>query len=896
METGSRILILEETSHDAQLLEWELRRSGLVFTSRWVNTEADFLKELREFVPELILAEYEVPGFDGLAALALAQQQCPDTPFVFVSGVSGEEIAAEPQARRKPGPALKNRLVRPVPAVRRALQAAQQRLERRQTENAVRETEAKFAAFAEIVPAIIFIHQEGKFCFVNATAERILGYSRAELLSMYFWEVVHPDFRDIVRGRGMSREQGEDVPAQSEFQILSKRGETRWLQCTACRIQVAGQPAVLGSAFDITARRNTEEALRQSEQHFREVVEHIREVFWMTDARKNRMVYISPGYEQVWGRSCASLHASPRDWLAAVHPEDRERVLQSALTKQVSGQYHEIYRIVRPDGSIRWIEDRAFPVRNEAGEVYRITGIAEDITARKRAADCNAAFSKLGLELSAATTPTGAAAIIARIAAELFGWDACYLHLYFPERDQIQPVLTMDTIHGRKVDVPSTFITREPSPMMLEVMQKGPRLVNREQPNTAAPDPILLVPFGDSTRRSASMMYVPLRHGSKIIGIFSVQSYTPQAYSQEQLGALQALADHCGGALERIRAVLASRQNELKNRLLLNSIPHWMFRVRKDGTILDFKAPRKFAAEATAMELIDKNIFTLWPGQLTERFRQYLALRAGEEQIFEFQYPLQGELYHFEAQVVASEESEVLAIVRDVSERKRLETELLSISAREQRRIGHDLHDGLGQYLAGVALKARLLEDSLSSANSPHTAEASKLVALVNNAIGQARTLARGLDPIEVAADGLCSALQRLASETEVLFGVRCLVKIDRSLPSVDKLFSFHLYRIAQEAITNAIKHGKAGRIDLELAAELDQLRLTIRDDGKGFVPEQTNDAGMGLRIIQYRAQSIGGAARIQSQPHRGAQVQCTVPLNASPPASPSQKKPDLLA
>jgi len=121
--------------------------------------------------------------------------------------------------------------------------------------------------------------------------------------------------------------------------------------------------------------------LEQSEQRFRELAENIHEVFWITTPDKKQMVYISPGYEAVWGRSCKDLYAAPHDWLEAIHADDRERVLEAATTKQLSsGEYDEEYRIVRPDGAIRWIRDRAFPVRDKSGTVYRIAGVADDIT------------------------------------------------------------------------------------------------------------------------------------------------------------------------------------------------------------------------------------------------------------------------------------------------------------------------------------------------------------------------------------------------------------------------------------------------------------------------------------------------------------------------------------
>lgn len=115
----------------------------------------------------------------------------------------------------------------------------------------------------------------------------------------------------------------------------------------------------------------------------RQLVAHIRGVFWLTDPEKTEMIYISPGYQEIWGRSCEDLYRSPRSWIGAVHPDDRERITEAALTKQAKGEYDEEYRIIRPDGSIRWIRGRAFPVRNESGVVYRIAGISEDITERK---------------------------------------------------------------------------------------------------------------------------------------------------------------------------------------------------------------------------------------------------------------------------------------------------------------------------------------------------------------------------------------------------------------------------------------------------------------------------------------------------------------------------------
>ncbi len=134
----------------------------------------------------------------------------------------------------------------------------------------------------------------------------------------------------------------------------------------------------------MTERIQAETALRESEEKFRQLAENITEVFWITDPTKNELVYVSPAYETIWGRKYADVFQAPRSWLDAIHPDDRQRIADAAMTKQVRGDYDEEYRIVRPDKSVRWIHDRAFPVKDAAGVIYRIAGVAEDITNRKK--------------------------------------------------------------------------------------------------------------------------------------------------------------------------------------------------------------------------------------------------------------------------------------------------------------------------------------------------------------------------------------------------------------------------------------------------------------------------------------------------------------------------------
>jgi len=256
-----------------------------------------------------------------------------------------------------------------------------------------RKTDAVLQSFANVLietapDAIILADGRGTIMLWNKAAQHLFGYSEEEVMGQPLTCLMPARYRDAhlkglerVRSSGHSRLAGKAV----ELHGLKKDGTEFPLELSLGTWQSGGSMFFSGIIRDITERKRSEEALRESQERFHQLTESIREVFWMTDPEKNRMIYISPAYEGIWGRTCESLYASPRSWLDAIHPDDRDRVLQAALTKQISGAYDEEYRIVRPDGSTRWIWDRAFSIRDASGHVYRITGIAEDITDRKQA-------------------------------------------------------------------------------------------------------------------------------------------------------------------------------------------------------------------------------------------------------------------------------------------------------------------------------------------------------------------------------------------------------------------------------------------------------------------------------------------------------------------------------
>ncbi len=257
----------------------------------------------------------------------------------------------------------------------------------------LKETERQLRSLTENSPDIIVRYdRHGRYLYVNAAMERSTGIPVTEYLGRQVGDLAARDRPEVVAqfqelGRLIARVVADGQASETEIRLPLPRGEMVYhVRLIPERDDAQQVVSVLMIAQDITARKHVEEALRGSEQRFRQVTENIDEVFWLTDTAKNQMIYISPAYARLWGRTCESLYAQPQSWLEAIHPDDRERV-RAALGSQSAGAYDIEYRIVRPDGAVRWVHDRAFPISDATGQVYRVAGVAEDITVRHQLED-----------------------------------------------------------------------------------------------------------------------------------------------------------------------------------------------------------------------------------------------------------------------------------------------------------------------------------------------------------------------------------------------------------------------------------------------------------------------------------------------------------------------------
>jgi two-component system, LuxR family, sensor kinase FixL len=343
-----------------------------------------------------------------------------------------------------------------------------------------------------------------------------------------------------------------------------------------------------------------------------------------------------------------------------------------------------------------------------------------------------------------------------------------------------------------------------------------------------------------------------------------------------------------GMSQERFREVAAAALRDSEQRLhaILDTAVEGIITIDARGLIetVNPAAERIFGYKAE--ELIGKNVKVLMPSPYRENHDGYLDnyKRTGHAKIIGIGREVVGQrkdgttfpMDLAVSQVRLHDKMIFTGFVRDITERKRLEKEILQISESEQHRIGQDLHDGICQHMTAIELMAEVLQQNLSRTNKRKAAQAEKIAAEVREVISQTRALARGLSPVVMESEGLMSALKELASTTHRIFRVDSKFLCPKPVLVSDNTVATHLYRIAQEAVSNAIKHGKSHDIDIILSADSDKITLAIQDNGLGKRAPEPATKGMGLHVMKYRASMIGGSLEIRKTAN-GTRVVCTV-------------------
>jgi PAS domain S-box-containing protein len=420
------------------------------------------------------------------------------------------------------------------------------------------EAHLRYAAIVEFSnDAIVSTTFDGVIFSWNPAAERVYGYTAREANGRSI-SIIIPLEKEEEFTQILERIKRGDRIDNFETIRVRKDGAPIDVSVTTSPIKDASGKIIGASSIsrDITQRKRAEAALRKSEASLARA-QHIAHLGnWEWDLKTGVMM-CSEETHRIFGLNAGEFGGTHEAFLNHLLPDDRLLLLDAEKQALETGKPFSVdHRILTPAGEIKTVNQQGELLLDNKGKPVRMLGTVLDISQRKRAENRSTALSKLGQQLSSATTAVDAGRVIVDLADTLLGWDSCTLDLCSPDMKTFNSIIAIDIVNGRRQDAEMFYKNSPPSALMKEVLEKGSELILRKKPPKAGE----FVPFGDTSRPSASLMYVCVRNGPKIIGVLSIQSYTPNAYTEDDLNTLQALADHCGGALERIRAEAESQK------------------------------------------------------------------------------------------------------------------------------------------------------------------------------------------------------------------------------------------------------------------------------------------------------------------------------------------------
>lgn len=377
MKTAVRLLLLEDNSLDAELIVGLLNEGGFECRSHRVETRADFIAALERDPFDVILADYSLPSFDGLSALQIARERCPDVPFVLVSGVLGEDVAIEALTQGATDYVLKQRLTRLVPAVQRALTEERERRERKAAQESLARNEALLRAIIEGTTDAVFVKDRpGRYLMINTAGARAIGRTIADIIGKDDTELFPPDLgRKIMES---DRRVMESAVTETFEETTRSWGAVRTYLATKgpIRDDAGNVVGMFGISRDITTRKREEERVREAEAKLRTIVEQLPVVTYVGQVEDPlTTLYVSPLLEPLLQFTEDDLD-DPALWQHQIHPDDRGRVLaEYELTRTTGEPTASSYRFLAADGSELRFHDRRVLIRDEAGAAQFVQGV-----------------------------------------------------------------------------------------------------------------------------------------------------------------------------------------------------------------------------------------------------------------------------------------------------------------------------------------------------------------------------------------------------------------------------------------------------------------------------------------------------------------------------------------
>ncbi len=605
-------------------------------------------------------------------------------------------------------------------------------------------------------------------------------------------------------------------------------------------------------------RAEAAEALRESEERFREMAENIREVLWMVDPTRTRVLYVSPRYETVWGRSAEAIFEQGHGWLDAIHPEDRGRV-REALGGDLPRQQFEIeFRVVWPDGSIHWIRDRSFPIRNQSGRTERIVGISEDITERRLADEALLESEERYRQLFNQMN-VGCALLEVICDAQGTPYDASFV--------DVNPAFERITGYAKE-----TVAEERVSKVFPQIKPQWFEKLG-------------LVALTGESIHFEGYSDVFEKH-------FDVTAFRPRP---------RHFAVVFADITERKQAEQRLEEAERKYHSIFENAMEGIFQVRDDGTlltanpamarILGYSTTQKFIEE---VRNLDQRLYIepLRPSGFIPLLRQQGAISEFEAQMRRKDGTLiwvMGSAY-----AVCDDDGKVLyyeGTLRDVTEHKkaeevlrRLSSQLLNAQDDERRRIARELHDSTGQYLSALSMNLSWMNQPSCVLDPKVRSVVSESIDLVKRALSEIRNFSYLLHPPVLDEYGLCAALRWYVHGFSQRSGINVNLDAPQNLPRLPRHVETALFRVVQECLTNVHRHSGSKWATISLRRRPRGLLLEISDEGHGISAgpegpgERDERLGVGIAGIRERVRELGGRLEIKSGSH-GTVVRVSLPL-----------------
>ncbi len=665
MSRRLRILHLEDEPDFAELVSTMLAEDRVEAEIVRVGDKPAYKEALGKGKYDLILSDFHLPSFTGMEALAMARKQCPDTPFILISGTIGEAAAIESLKAGATDYLLKQKPERLASAVKRAVEEATERTKLRDAEAELVRREQYFRKLTEnSLDILLILNREGEFKYISPSIERTLGWRPEELVGHHFLQKVHPDdaqrameaFQDLL-----------DHPKKSvkvECRKQHKNGSWVYLESFArSEFEDPDIAGIIAHSRDVTDRWRAQEELRVSEKQYRLLFQENPNPMWVFDMETLAILEVNGAAVQHYGYSREEFLKLTMADLRL--PEKNGSHNGEKMKWPAQNMQGHVWRHRRKSGEIIEVEMVWSPMAFLGR--FSALAMANDVTERRRGEHRNSVFFKLSQRLSTAITAAEAAQIISEAADALFEWDHFALDLYSPKKNEVISLLNITVNDGKRVKNPVFPQPGKLNDLMQRVITQGPELLSGK----SAPNDF------------ASGMVVPMRRGAEVIGLLFVQSRRAGAYGRRDLETLEMLAGECSGALERVRVEEELHESQRRFRDLFENSPDAIFVEDLKGNVLDVNLAASLLHGIPREQLIGKNAVELVPPNLREHARRdFDKLVSGKISRIESESLIAGgRVTPVELRVNLVEyggQPALLLHVRDVTERRAAQTALQS--------------------------------------------------------------------------------------------------------------------------------------------------------------------------------------------------------------------------